>query len=249
MGTLTLDIETASPFAEPPANSNETRYYEWLSVAVAYVEDGQSAPETAVLFRRGGWDDEHTADLFERLFAWCEPRDVERTLTYNGAWFDLKHLANWAAKLDDADVRPNALDDLRECLGTHVDVAQAAADRHSEELWEDQVILPDWKAYDLEGIDNPTVWYDDYDFDADYFAGLGIEDAMVKGVHVGRVLGERYVEGVVAGIEATKTHRELTRLLTDYSRSDIEDLYTLYESLGAETLDEQYHYPLDGIER
>jgi hypothetical protein len=39
MGTLAVDIETASPHEEPPPGSNETRYFEWLAVAVAYSED------------------------------------------------------------------------------------------------------------------------------------------------------------------------------------------------------------------
>jgi hypothetical protein len=204
MGTLTLDIETASPFEEPTDGSNETRCYEWLSVAVAYVEDGPADPETAVLFRRGGWDDEYTADLLDRLAEWCSTRDVARTLTDNGTWVDLKHLASWAESLDRTGVRPDALDDLRRILPRHVDVARAAADRHGDALWDDQVVLPDWKVYRLEGIDNETVWYDDYDFNPDFFERLGVDDEMVEGAHVGRVLGERYVDGVVAGFEETR---------------------------------------------
>ncbi|SFR59284.1 hypothetical protein SAMN04487947_2635 [Halogeometricum rufum] len=251
MGTLALDIETASPFAEPDG-ANDTEYYEWLSVALAYVDDGPAGVradgderETAVLFRRGGWDDDHTADLFERLFEWCEARDVDRTLTYNGAWFDLTHLGNWAASLAASETLSGAPGRLADCLGRHVDVAPAAADRYAEELWEEQVVLPDWKAYQLAGIDNPRVWYDDYDFDEGYREGLGINESFVKGEHVGRVLGERYVAGVVAGIEETRTHRELERLLYDYSVSDVTDLFDLYRELGGDELDADYHYPIE----
>ena len=35
----------------------------------------------------------------------------------------------------------------------HVDVALAAADEHAEELRDNQHSLPDWKAYDIAGID------------------------------------------------------------------------------------------------
>jgi hypothetical protein len=130
-----------------------------------------------------------------------------------------------------------------------VDVARAAADRHEEKLRDDQVVLPDWKAYELEGIDNETVWYDDYDFDDGYLAGLDDDHGIVKGAHLGRELGERYVDGVVAGIEDTRTFRELKRLLVDYSDSDVADLFDLYESLGGETLDDEYHSPVEAIDR
>ena len=184
MGTLALDIETASPFEEPADGGDDTAYFEWLSVAVGYVADGRSDPETAVLFRRGGWVAEYTAALLDRLLDWT-------------------------------GVRPHALADLTDCLVHPVDVARAAADRHEETLWDDQVILPDWKAYELEGIDNETVWYDDYAFDDGYLTGLGVDHGSVKGAHLGRELGERYVDGVVAGIEDTRTFRELKRLLVD----------------------------------
>lgn len=247
MGSLAIDIETCSPCEEPPKNSNATRYYEWLSVAVAHLGEGQVEPETAVMFRQGGWDEEYTADLFERFVDWCQSLDIDRTLTYNGTWFDLKHMLNWADSLEKTGLRPNARRDLIGCLPCHVDLAKAAADHHDDELWDEQVVLPDWKAYELEGIDNQSIWYDDYDLDPAYREGLGISDDFVKGEHVGRVLGERYVEGVVAGLEKTSTHRELERLLYDYSISDIVDLFPLYESLGGEALDREYHYPPEEI--
>jgi hypothetical protein len=249
MGTLALDIETASPFREPSRGENDTDCFEWLSVAAAYTEDGAEAPETTVLFRRGGWEQRYTADLLDRLVAWCGDRDVERTLTYNGAWFDLKHMANWADELAASGVRPGAYADLQSVLPRHVDLARAASDRHEDDLREGQPVLPDWRAYELEGIDNERVWYDDYDFDPGYRSGLGIDDGFVKGEHVGRVLGERYVDGVTAGLEGTRTHRELERLLYDYSVSDVADLFALYAALGGAQLDECHRYPLAEIDR
>lgn len=249
MGTLTIDIETASPFKEPSRDENSTKFYEWLSVAAAYTADGRTEPETTVLFRRGGWEDRYTADLLNRLVEWCSDREIQRTLTYNGTWFDLKHMANWADALENSGERPGAYADLKKIVPNHVDVAQAATDHHEEELQEGQPILPDWLAYDLENIANESVWYDDYGFNQDYREGLGIEDKFVKGKHVGQVLGERYVDGITAGLEGTHTHQELERLLYDYSISDVADLFELYEALGGEQLDEQYNYPLDEIER
>jgi hypothetical protein len=249
MGILALDIETASPFEEPPADANDTAYFEWLSVALAYAEAPGEEPETTVLFRRGGWEREHTADLLDRFLAWCDGRTVDVTLTYNGASFDLKHIANWAAALAAAGTRPGALEDVDRALPEHVDLALAAADRHREELWDDQVVLPDWKAYQLEGIDATPTRYRDFEFNDDVFARLGIDDDIVKGAHVGRVLGEWYVEGVREGLEDTHTHRELRRLLVEYSLGDVVYLPRLYESLGGGSLHEQYHVPLEDVGR
>lgn len=249
MGTLAIDIETASPFREPSLEENATADFEWLSVAASYAAPDLAEPETTVLFRRGGWEDRYTADLLDRLVDWCADRDVRRTLTYNGAWFDLRHMGNWAEALAESGERPGAYADLEAALATHVDVALAARDRHADELLDGQPILPDWRAYQLEGIDNTSVRYADYGFDPDYRAALGIDGAYVSGAHVGEVLGERYVEGVVAGLEETRTHRELERLLYDYSVSDVADLFALYESLGGARLDEEYRRPLSEIER
>lgn len=237
MGTLVLDIETASPFEEPPNGSNETKYYEWFAVSLAYVGDLHEAPETTVFFRRGGWDDTHTRDLFERTLAWCDDRAVDRVLTYNGTWFDGKRLLDWA---EDLDATPgNGFQQRLESLfENHVDVALAAADEFADELWDDQHILPDWKAYKLADVDNDSVWYDDYTFPENYLSG--IDGPSVQGKHVGRVLGKKFVANVEADIESTTVHRDLTRLLTDYCLSDVADLVELYVALGGPELDETY---------
>jgi len=244
MGTLVLDIETASPFEEPPENSNDTAYFELFAFGLAYVEDLDDQPETTVLFRQGGWDDAYTIELFERLFDWCDQREIDRLLTYNGAWFDAKHLFNWAAELDastDTEIhaRTEAL------FENHIDVALAAADEYADELWDDQHILPDWKAYDLTNIDNDSVWYDDYQFPDSYLDG--VDGKAMQGKHIGQVIGERYVENVTAGLEATSVHTELTRLLKDYCTSDVANLVDLYTALGGPDLDDVYRRPPNSI--
>lgn len=248
MGSLVIDIETASPFKEPPDGVNDTEYFEWFSVATAYINEDEELA-TSVHFRRGGWEDRYTADLLDRLVGWCKGREIERTLTYYGSSFDLKHMANWAEALEESGERPGALADLKEVLPRHVDVAKAVADRYPEEVREGREVIPDWKAYELEGIDNDGVWYEDYDFNTDYWQSLGIESKVVQGKHIGQTLGQKYVEGVTAGLEQTSTHRELKRLLYDYSLSDVVDLFTLYEAIGGETLDEEYHFPIEKIDR
>lgn len=133
MGTLVLDIETASPFEEPPENSNDTKYYELFAVSLAYADDVESTPETEVLFRRGGWEDDNTIDLYQRMFEWCDQRDFDRLLTYNGAWFDGKHLLNWAQKID-ATTDHDFLKRTEALFENHVDVALVAADEYKAEL-------------------------------------------------------------------------------------------------------------------
>jgi len=244
MGTLVIDIETASPFEEPPDNSNDTQYFELFAVSLAYADDLNDTPETEVLFRRGNWGGQYTTDLYERLFEWCDDRSVDRLLTYNGTWFDGTHLLNWAHDIDDSTDR-DFLPRTEILLENHVDVALAAADEYESELWDDQHILPDWKVYDLAGIDNDSIWYDDYDFPDTYLSG--IDGKAVQGKHIGQILGDKYVKNVEAGIEHTSVHRELTQLLTDYCLSDVADLIDLYTALGGSDLDDTYRRTIENI--
>jgi len=94
------------------------------------------------------------------------------------------------------------------------------------------------KAYNLAKIDNDSIWYNNYEFPATYLSE--IDDSGVQGKHIGQVLGERYVNNVIASIEGTSVHRELTQLLEDYCRSDVANLIELYTTLGGPTLDETY---------
>lgn len=237
MGTLVLDIETASPFEEPPEGSNETEYYEWFAVSLAYAAEIENPPETEVLFRRGGWEKSHTIDLYQRMFEWCDQRNVDRLLTYNGAWFDGKHLLNWASELD-AETDHHFRDRTEALFDNHIDVALAAADVYADELRDNQEIIPDWKAYELAGINNNSVWYEDYNFPESYLSE--VDGPAVQGKHIGQVLGERYIDNIEAGIEETSVHRELTRLLKDYCLSDVSDVIDLYTALGGPTLDDTY---------
>ncbi|MDL0131472.1 hypothetical protein PNP59_11085 [Halobacterium salinarum] len=244
MGTLVLDIETASPFEEPPEGPNDTEYFELFAFGLAYVDDLNDHPETEVLFRQGGWDDVFTTQLFERLLDWCNQRDIDRLLTYNGAWFDAKHLLNWAGELN-ATTDTELYERTAALFKNHIDVALAAADEYADELWDDQHILPDWKAYDLTGIDNDSFWYDDYQFPDSYLDG--VDGKAMQGKHIGQVIGERYVDNVTTGLEATSVHTELTRLLEDYCTSDVADLIDLYSALGGPTLDDTYPRPPNSI--
>ncbi|MDZ7745974.1 MAG: hypothetical protein U5K28_05480 [Halobacteriales archaeon] len=247
MGTLALDIETATPF-DSTFDGSRTETLGWVAIALAY-DSGDESPESTVFLRRGDWSDEHTADLFDRFLDWCDGRAIDTMLTYNGAAFDLLHLRNWARQVASADLSPDAPQRLEQLAEHHVDIALAAADTYATELRPSQSILPDFKAYQLADIDNKTIRYAAYELPSAYLTAAGIDSDFVQGKHVGMALGERYVEGVVAGLEGTKTHGELESLLVDYCYSDILDLFTLYERLGGATLKPEYTVPLAAIER
>ena len=146
-------------------------------------------------------------------------------------------MLNWACNID-ASADRNFLARTEALFENHVDVALAATDEYEAELWDDQHILPDWKVYDLAGIDNNSVWYDDYDFPDNYLSG--IDGKAVQGKHIGQVLGDKYVQNVEADIQHTSVHRELTQLLKDYCISDVADLINLYTALGGLSLDDTY---------
>lgn len=248
MGTLALDIETASPFREPGPEDEGTEYFEWLAVAVGYRPDPSAAVEREVLFREGGWGEEYTADLFDRLFEWCDGRDVDRVLTYNGRTFDLKHMRNWADALVEGGVREGVDARLASLVGTHVDLVGPALAAHRDELLEDQDVLPLWKVCDLEGVDEGRVWYEDYGFHDGHFSEE-FEYGFVRAVDVGRTLGERYVEGLEAGLEGTRTHGQLRELLSDYAVGDVDVLFELYDAFGGAALDAEYGGGLADVER
>jgi len=49
------------------------------------------------------------------------------------------------------------------------------------------------------------------------------------------------------GLEGTMTHQELEHLLHDYSMSDILDLFILYDELGAEEVDSDFHNSINEL--
>lgn len=248
MGTLALDIETASPFREPAPDDEGTECFEWLAVAVGYRPAPGGPVERDVLFREGGWDDEYTADLFDRLFEWCGGRAVDRVLTYNGRTFDLKHMRNWAEALVEDGVREGTDVELESLAAVHVDLVGPALAAHRDELLDDQETLPLWKVCDLAGVDEEKVWYEDYGFHDGHFSE-GFEYGFVRAVDVGRMLGERYVEGLEAGLEGTRTHGQLRELLYDYAVGDVDVLFELYDAFGGAELDAEYGGDLADVER
>ncbi|MFC7202283.1 hypothetical protein ACFQJC_02055 [Haloferax namakaokahaiae] len=227
-GRLALDIETASPHG-PPRDFTNTDKFELVAVGLGYRTDGGDV-EVTVCRRQGDWGVEHTANLLREVVEWCEERDGP-VLTYNGTHFDEQHLRAWADHVADAGAWPGAPARVEALFSDHIDLGPLAAEAFPHAVNAGRDIPALWKACEEAGIEQPSVWYDDYDLPADYLEQLGIDGSAVKGAHVGTALGEAYVDGVAAGIDGTRTHDELVRLLEDYASGDIEPLFALHDAL------------------
>ncbi len=233
MGTLALDIETASPFESPGGDEfDDTRYFELVAVGLGYRPDPNADPELAVFLRRGGWTVEHTADLLARTMEWCLSREADRLLTYNGEGFDLVHLRNWADEVAAAGYTDIG-DRLDRLTARHLDLKHPATERYRDRLPGRASFHKLERVCRWEGIDVEETRYDDYDLNFDFLRGASVpeHDAVVEGRHVGQGLGAAYVEGVAAGLDDRLTYRELDRLLRDYARSDVAMLFALADAL------------------
>ncbi|WP_410766885.1 hypothetical protein [Haloferax sp. DFSO60] len=231
-GRLALDIETASPHG-PPRDFQNTEKFELVAVGLGYCTDASDV-EVTVCRRQGDWSVEYTADLLREVVEWCDARDGP-LLTYNGTHFDEHHLRAWADDVADAGVWEDAPARVDDLFSSHIDLGPLAATAFPHTVNPGRDIPALWKACDEAGIDQPSVWYDDYDLSVDYLENLGIDDSAVKGAHIGKALGEAYVEGVAAGIDGTQTYDELVRLLVDYTSGDIAPLFELHDALERAT--------------
>lgn len=233
MGTLALDIETASPFDTPGGDDFEdTRYFELVAVALGYRSDPSAEPETAVLLRRGGWAAEHTADLLDRAMQWCDAREADRLLTYNGEGFDLVHLRNWVDEAAESG-HTNRRDTFDRLVSLHEDLKHPATERYRDRLPGRASFHKLERVCRWTGLEVSETHYADYDLNPDFLRGAGVpeHDRVVEGKHVGQGLGAAYVEGIAAGLDDRLTYRELERLLRDYARSDVAVLFGLADAL------------------
>lgn len=226
MTTLALDIETASPFRTPGYDEfEETDCFELVAVALGHRPAPEAAVETAVLFRRGGWEPTHTADLLSRACSWATARVDGETpvLTYNGRGFDAVHLREWAGRLgtDHPDL-PRAVGRL---FATHRDVAPVAGHRFRERSFTGR--FPSLEtACGWAGVDAPETRYADFDLDPSLLNR--VDGAHVTGRAVGRVLGEAYVDGAASD----GPDPALEALLADYAAADVAPLFGLADALG-----------------
>lgn len=231
MTTFAIDIETASPFRDGDVQVTEN--VELVAVALGHRPAPDEPVESDVLFRAGGWDDEHTADLLERVVDWIESRGDGPLLTFNGAAFDVHHLRNWADDLAESGVWPGAAAALDRVAAEHVDLIHPATDEYEDRLYEDQDAASLRQACYFAGIEAglERTRYADYDLPAELLDREAIDEEYVEGRHVGLALGELYVELLAA--RETKTFAELERLLADYARSDVAPLFELADRLDA----------------
>lgn len=221
-----LDIETASPFRSPGyGDFEDTDCFELVAVALGHRPAPGDAVETAVLFRRGGWDPAHTADLIDRACAWVDERapDDAPLVTYNGAGFDAVHLREWAGRLaDDHPALPGA---VRRLFADHRDVARVAGYHFRDRPFGGR--FPKFeRACEWAGVDAPETRYADFDVDPTLVAR--VDGDRVEGRHVGEVLGEAYVERVAAGEDPGG----MEALLAHYAAGDVEPLFSLADVVG-----------------
>ncbi|MFC7081109.1 hypothetical protein [Halorussus caseinilyticus] len=225
MGTLAIDIETASPDEEPAYDEfDNTDYFELVAVALGYRVDDSSSVESAVLFRDGGWEEEHTADLLERVAEWLGRREISEVLTYNGAGFDFIHLRNWAEETDDLGLTDGVSECFRSLDSQQIDLAVPSADYHTDLSFE--------AVCEARNISVTETEYEDYEIDSEFFHDLGIDEDELKGKHVGTYLGEEYVTGVTRGLEEVPLYQELKNMLLDYAEEDAIRLFDLYDSFN-----------------
>lgn len=233
MGTLAIDIETASPDEEPPSGEYDTTsYFELVAVALGFRSDTDSRPESDVLFRDGGWDRTHTAKLLDRLVDWVSQRDVETVLTYNGTGFDFVHLRNWATATDENGLTSGVLDSVEELDAKQVDLKRPAIEHHGNLIKSGHDFPKFERVCDARSVPTTDTKYADYDVDSDFLQQLDGAET-VQGWHIGKYLGEWYVDGAAAGITDTRTHQELKTMLSDYARADVRPLFDLYDSFDA----------------
>ncbi|WP_096388844.1 hypothetical protein [Halopenitus persicus] len=227
MGTLAIDIETASPDKEPSKQEHfrDTSYFELVAIAVGY-RDG-SRTESDVLFRKGGWEQEHTADLLERLFTWCDGRGIETVLTYNGNGFDRIHLENWSRSLDENGVTTDMTPRIESLFAGHRDLAEPSFDKYRSRISGGGTSFE--RICEWEDIDIVETRYADYDLHESVYKEYG---SHVKGQHIGESLGEMYVDLHVSGATDTTTYRQLKRMLTDYAAGDVIPLFELNAHLS-----------------
>lgn len=228
--TFALDIETASPFRSPGyGDFEDTDCFELVAVALGHRPTPDASVETTVLFRRGGWDPAHTADLIDRSCAWIAERsddgDPPPLLTYNGRGFDAVHLREWADRL--ADTHPHLPGAVRRLFADHLDVAPVAGHHFGDRSFGGR-FPPFERACAWAGVDAPATRYADFDLDPTLVAR--VDGDRVEGGHVGEVLGEAYVERAATGDDPGA----LEALLAHYAAGDVGPLFALADAVGVE---------------
>lgn len=200
---VAVDIETVSPGKQNinPQNPDDV---ELLCIGVGYRKNRDSSVETHVLFRRGT-KPRHELELLDRLYEWFLTHRAERLLTYNGRKFDLLHLKGRAERAErslgtETNV-PRKIETILE-IHEHVDLFDDARDRYDS-----------WPK--LEKV------CEDHD--------IPIPDTTYKGRVITNdmlpTLGEEYLSAVERGDRSPELHRALI----EYTVSDIEPLFRIYD--------------------
>lgn len=238
MGTLAIDIETASPDEEPPKDEFEnTDYFELVAVALGFRPSDESTIESQVLFREGDWTGEYTAELLERVAEWVAGYRIDTVLTYNGTGFDFIHLRNWATQTDDAQLTDCLANQMKTLESKQIDLKYPATEHHSD-LMKPTHSFPKFEMVcKARSVPVTETEYANYNLNSDFLQNIGLTAETVEGWHIGKYLGEQYVEGITNGLQETLTYRELKQMLSDYAKADVRPLFDLYDSFDDSDLE------------
>lgn len=227
---LAIDIETATLESARDDNVDfqDTQSFDLVAVGLGYRQHGDAPIESTVCFRRGRWSLEATTELLRDVIIWTEQRPANATLTYNGKQFDAIHLREWARRAAKEGLWPEAVDRFDELFTEHIDLARAAMERYGHMLERNRSgirldLLCEW-----EQIDTPTIRFDAYALD-DLEVVQSIDDDTISGRHVGKYLGEAYIDRSHTAPDSRQT-KALEAILRDYTRGDIEPLFKLADS-------------------
>jgi len=225
---LAIDIETASP--DVPSGQKpdfrDTSDFELVAIALGYRDESDEI-HTNVFFRQTGFGEPGGACmLMDEVIHYIShnlTRDfTEPTLTYNGEGFDRRHMSNWAEELN----RENSIQNL---FQSHIDLCQETRQGSLETVCR------------RHGISTPKTYYDNYNLPAEVLDKKPDNEYTVKGSHIGEFLGEEYIKAVEKANEGNgglppaelmdDRYRELTSMISDYAKADIEPLFELYDAI------------------
>lgn len=224
---LAIDIETAD--RTPPDTTvdlTDTTTLGLVAVGLGYRSCPGDPVESTVLLRAGPWGPDETATLLERVCAWIDDRPADAVITYNGRRFDEPHLRTWAETTGPTRVRRA----IQRLFDSHIDLHEWAVDAYERAFSREHPGIALDRVCAWEHITMPRVRYDDFGLEHDPFLAE-VDQPHVTGGHVGSFLGDAYVTA------SGERRAELAAPLRAYTRSDIDPLFALADSLADPTVE------------
>lgn len=205
-----IDIETFCPDGVPPdGDFTRSEYFEPFAIGVGRYNTKTENVTSDILFRRGDESQKWTCEMIKQANEWFTTHPVDAVITYNGNHFDKPHLLSWANECGRGDK-------MESLFETHIDLFQTAG---SEKYKFEDVCV-------INGIYPDSTKYSDYDFSTKIH---GTTTPSVSNKHIGTFIAERYIELIESDIHSSYELFQLKSLIYDYTISDIDPLFELYE--------------------